>query len=180
MLMPKNVPTWVLGAMSVEVLLLYVTSYFSAVVFRPLIPRERPRDPVLLANLALDRAILLSRGKAVITYETFKSIAEFEPRSLRLAGFEYSDEQVDKRIRPMTGPVRRIEVHCPLWLPLLLVAAHPAHRLLRGPVARWHRRRRGLCERCAYSLAGHTTGVCPECGKPIEITRQPVHQTLPE
>jgi hypothetical protein len=33
-------------------------------------------------------------------------------------------------------------------------------------VRRWHRRRRGACQRCGYSLAGLTGAgvVCPECG----------------
>jgi|GEM_PF-3319102 len=33
-----------------------------------------------------------------------------------------------------------------------------------GAARRWNRCRRGLCPRCAYDLAGNTTGVCPECG----------------
>jgi len=28
------------------------------------------------------------------------------------------------------------------------------------------RRRRGLCVKCGYNLAGNTSGVCPECGNP--------------
>ena len=29
------------------------------------------------------------------------------------------------------------------------------------------RERRGLCQSCAYSLAGNRSGVCPECGTPV-------------
>lgn len=31
------------------------------------------------------------------------------------------------------------------------------------------RRRRGLCVKCGYNLAGDTTGVCPECGTKFEL-----------
>jgi hypothetical protein len=30
------------------------------------------------------------------------------------------------------------------------------------------RRKMGLCVRCGYDLTGNTSGVCPECGTPIE------------
>lgn len=40
---------------------------------------------------------------------------------------------------------------------------------------RERRRASGLCQACGYSLAGNTTGVCPECGKSDEKTpRKPL------
>ena len=47
-----------------------------------------------------------------------------------------------------------------------LLFALPWYALFFGASAarRWRRRRRGLCPRCAYDLAGTTAGVCPECG----------------
>jgi hypothetical protein len=50
----------------------------------------------------------------------------------------------------------------PLWLPFLLTAA-PTTWL-------WYRNRRtpaGHCKNCRYDLTGITTGICPECGTPI-------------
>lgn len=38
-----------------------------------------------------------------------------------------------------------------------------------GCVRRWRRRRRGLCERCGYELAG--LAMCPECGREAESGR---------
>jgi len=32
------------------------------------------------------------------------------------------------------------------------------------------RRQLGLCVRCGYDLTGNVSGVCPECGTPIEPT----------
>jgi len=30
------------------------------------------------------------------------------------------------------------------------------------------RRKNGICVDCGYDLRGNTTGVCPECGEPVE------------
>ena len=34
------------------------------------------------------------------------------------------------------------------------------------------RRRKGQCLRCGYSLTGNTSGICPECGRPILAKEQ--------
>jgi hypothetical protein len=73
--------------------------------------------------------------------------------------------------QPWQGPFNRdlkkeamASVSVRLWLLAVALAAYPIVSLIRGPVRRHHRRRRGLCVRCGYNLAGNTTGVCPECG----------------
>jgi len=33
---------------------------------------------------------------------------------------------------------------------------------------RYRRRKLGLCVECTYDLTGNTSGVCPECGTPVE------------
>ncbi len=48
------------------------------------------------------------------------------------------------------------------WTSLLLL--WPATAVIRGPLRRRHRRKRGLCPRCAFDLTGLTSGRCPECG----------------
>ena len=30
------------------------------------------------------------------------------------------------------------------------------------------RRKNGICVNCGYDLRGNTTGICPECGEPVE------------
>jgi hypothetical protein len=51
-----------------------------------------------------------------------------------------------------------------VWLAWLgLVAAKELSDARRGP-----RRRAGRCLTCGYSLRGNVSGVCPECGTPVE------------
>ena len=56
----------------------------------------------------------------------------------------------------------------PYWAVLLLFSAYPTIALIRGPLRRWRRRRRGLCVNCAYNLTGNVSGVCPECGSLVQ------------
>jgi hypothetical protein len=55
-------------------------------------------------------------------------------------------------------------------LALLIVPALPFPLIWRSMRGRWkadRRRRLGQCVACGYSLAGNSSGVCPECGKAI-------------
>ena len=52
-----------------------------------------------------------------------------------------------------------------LWLPLAVFSAYPIAVLIRAPLRRKRRRKRGLCLRCGYDLTGNVSGVCPECGE---------------
>lgn len=52
----------------------------------------------------------------------------------------------------------------PTFAAFTLFAAYPAIAFIRGPLRRRRRRKRGQCLRCAYSLEGNVSGVCPECG----------------
>lgn len=49
----------------------------------------------------------------------------------------------------------------------LMFGAYPTVALIRGPVRRRRRRRRGLCTECGYDLTGNESGVCAECGSCI-------------
>jgi hypothetical protein len=58
-------------------------------------------------------------------------------------------------------------VLCPAWsirVLAILCLAIPSTSLVRGPLRRWHRRRKSLCVCCGYDLTGNVTGVCSECG----------------
>ena len=58
-------------------------------------------------------------------------------------------------------------LYIPLWIPLLLLAILTAY--LWGQL--WWRSRpipAGYCRKCRYDLTGNTSGVCPECGEPID------------
>jgi hypothetical protein len=50
----------------------------------------------------------------------------------------------------------------PVWMPLLAAAFPTALTLAR------RRPLPGHCQECGYDLTGNVSGVCPECGKPIQ------------
>lgn len=56
----------------------------------------------------------------------------------------------------------------PLWKPVTLLVSYPATAIIRGPLRRWRRRRKGLCLKCGYDLTGNESGICPECGTEVE------------
>lgn len=63
---------------------------------------------------------------------------------------------------------RVYDIHCPLWMPVALLATYPLIVLIRSPARRRrYRRKRGLCIQCGYDLTGNTSGRCPECAKEI-------------
>ena len=51
------------------------------------------------------------------------------------------------------------------WSLVLLFGCYPTLALIRDPLRRYRRRRRGLCIRCGYHLEGNVSGVCSECGE---------------
>jgi hypothetical protein len=74
------------------------------------------------------------------------------------------DQQTDRALRPLPATPR---LNMPslgfLAFTFALSASPPLVHKLR---ARF-RRKEGLCPRCSYDLTGNTSGVCPECGRPI-------------
>lgn len=48
-----------------------------------------------------------------------------------------------------------------------LALVYPLGVFVCGPLRRWQRRRRGLCQACGYSLQGNVSCVCPECGTAV-------------
>ncbi len=58
-------------------------------------------------------------------------------------------------------------LNLPLWTVFVGSTAYPTIALIRGPLRRWRRRRKGLCLKCSYNLTGNESGVCPECGTKI-------------
>jgi hypothetical protein len=75
-----------------------------------------------------------------------------------------------ERAVEMKTEVLSIGCGLPAWFVCVAAGAYPAIALVRGPMLRrCYRRKRGLCERCAYDLTGNTSGVCPECGTPTRV-----------
>lgn len=50
---------------------------------------------------------------------------------------------------------------------VFIASAYPLFFLIRGPLRRLRRRRRGLCIKCGYNLTGAPQPRCPECGTNI-------------
>lgn len=64
----------------------------------------------------------------------------------------------------------RLIVHVRSWV-LALLAAVVWPLFLRGCIRKRRRRlraRQGRCASCGYDLTGNESGVCPECGQPVE------------
>ena len=73
--------------------------------------------------------------------------------------------------RPMSFFPVRHSTTLALRIPLLLFALPALWLLLLRPLYQARRRHRmwrdGVCPWCRYNLAYNTSGVCPECGRPI-------------
>lgn len=59
---------------------------------------------------------------------------------------------------------RRNRFHIEYWLLLVITSTYPLFALIRGPVRRYRRKRKGLCIACGYNLTGLPEPRCPECG----------------
>ena len=68
---------------------------------------------------------------------------------------------------PTQPPCRLTQIQVWAWLVVAAFAAYPTLAFIRGPLRRYHRRKRGLCLRCGYSLEGNVSGVCSECGEEV-------------
>ena len=64
--------------------------------------------------------------------------------------------------------LRTSALELPFWLAALLLGAYPIAALIRGPVRRWRRGKRGHCPQCGYDLTGNVTGICSECGTTLD------------
>ena len=71
------------------------------------------------------------------------------------------------------GAWRHHWVRLPSVLILFVLLAYPMWRWFNGPYQRRCRRKLGLCLNCKYDLKGNTSGVCPECGTPVDTGCMP-------
>lgn len=121
------------------------------------------REPPV-SKTTFQYGVLYYRQKALLDdweEEFYEAIASGD---LTLADRLVSEQPKTRRWR-----VSR-ELGCSFWLLFLLFATYPAVTYIRGPLRRYHRRKRGLCVRCGYNLTGNVSGVCPECGTVMRVT----------
>ncbi len=78
-------------------------------------------------------------------------------RSVELPGFKYVARHVAMGYYDVRASLSLVPV-------ALMLAAYPTLTLVRGPLLRWRRRRKGLCLKCGYNLTGLPEPRCPECG----------------
>ena len=98
-----------------------------------------------------------------------KWVQQFRDEQAYLARLDVGEERLVVFSIPFAGGVGsgRMGVMFPLWLPSLLLAVYPTIAFIRGPYRRYRRRKKGLCLKCGYNLAGNISGICPECGERI-------------
>lgn len=124
-------------------------------------------------------SIFVYRGSMSLAWESPIAPAETPSAlSLELPGFRFSRTSEFHETPPvyvppeeLEGPpapktIVRVSVHFPLWPLPLLFAIYPTIVLVRGPLRRRRRRKRGLCANCGYDLTGNVSGTCPECAAP--------------
>lgn len=74
------------------------------------------------------------------------------------------------------GPFRFTWFVFPFWVVSLALIGLGVMPIVRGPVLRWWRWKRGRCRFCGYDLTGNRSGRCPECGDHFHTTVRPAHR----
>lgn len=84
------------------------------------------------------------------------------PTQMKRTGLALSDV-----LRIADQPRLVLSIILPLWFCVLMTGWYPLFLVVRGPLRRRRRARRGWCIKCGYDLTGNESGVCPECGKSV-------------
>lgn len=108
--------------------------------------------------------VYLDRGSFLIRYIRDVDTTKIRSRGPVFGKLELRTGLADRR-HDRGSYARFVRIGSPFWIPFLVFGIYPAIAFIRGPLRRWHRRRKGLCVRCGYDLRGNVSGVCPECGK---------------
>jgi hypothetical protein len=78
--------------------------------------------------------------------------------------------------RNAVARIRHVQANLPGWFAVVVLWMYPTFVLVRGPLRKFRRIRRNQCVKCAYSLTGNVSGVCPECGTKcpnVETSKSP-------
>lgn len=81
---------------------------------------------------------------------------------------ERSSPSVSLRCISIRGQLRLAFITFPLWVPTTVFVSCLAIAVIPEPLKRWRRRKRNCCVQCGYNLTGNVSGICPECGRPID------------
>lgn len=98
---------------------------------------------------------LLSMPTRTAAKTEFETSLRYNPAPTQASFFLSSSQQ---------GPFRFTWLIFPFWVATLGLIGLGTMPIVRGPVLRWWRMRRGRCLYCGYDLTGNRSGRCPECG----------------
>lgn len=135
-----------------------VVSYSRGIPGNTILIPHHPRSDTPLLHVAMINGTLhLVREKATAAQPARRP---WPSREMRLGPFYVKSTTI--LFVEATG------VGMPFWAPAALLLAGPAVALIRGPIRRRRRRKRGECIDCGYNLHGLPEPRCPECGTPFE------------
>ena len=123
---------------------------------RPVVCWEASRG-----GLPMPEAVLLTAGQVVVMHYG-AATKGYRPGRKREA--DVGPIRIARHDGPRGIAMTKVEVS--LWLPALVLMIYPMTVfVLRGPLRRRRRRKRGLCVACGYNLRGLHEPRCPECGR---------------
>lgn len=187
--MVRRVVIVLLTVGAVGTILLWFSSYFYVVAWR-----NNPNVQLPVCTIAFDAGMLVvsyhryaddnrERFDATPTFLGVASVTQTSPAALSV-----SDDPAGltiRRVQPLFaldgslfyGDTRFVTLNnvtysavvIQLWLPFILLATYPTFAFIRGPLRRYHRRRKGLCAECGYNLTGLTEQRCPECATEFQV-----------
>lgn len=117
--------------------------------------------------------LIVTRGNVTLTIRdsTARSAGKWGFTKLRSSG-PFGQGSLHRSLwrlpsfRRLRSGVRIVTI--PLWISPVVFGVYPVLVLIRGPMRRWRRRRRGLCEGCGYDIRA-SQDRCPECGAKISL-----------
>ncbi len=108
-------------------------------------------------------------------YQTLRRRADDAPvvryrhgSPLSVSPYAFFWNQAPGRTAGFGTRVRMTGVRTWVYLPVALLLAYPALAVGRDRWRAHHRPKEGFCQQCAYDLTGNITGICPECGAPVD------------
>ena len=173
--MIRKISIWLCSFLLIVVIVLWITSWIWMIEIH--VPRRTPGAYITITNLGGCISIMNHKwipARVYSHYFNYMTVSEFnykaswtDPPIIDLKErpyFEWKSFNFTTKREVWSGHSLRF----PHWLPTIIFAIYPTIAFIRGPYSRYYRRRKGLCLNCGYNLTGNVSGVCPECGTPLD------------